>query len=229
MNLSATPLHTLYLPSHASTLGSQHRAAALASVLGSRHQVVDLQPHLELIKQSVGSTTQEALGNAAGRMRMLLTYAVAQAQSPDLVVLVVGSANGDEGRLGYFSKWDASAADLNPLATLSKAWVRRLVAQLAERGDAKLAEICRALLAATPSAELWPGQTDEQELGLTYEQVERLGGKHSWGLTGMMATLPPTDHPAVHRYWQRWWANRHKADAIPAALNLTGDQPHYPH
>lgn len=202
-------LHTAYLKGPGSSRESEERASQLAQTIGSEHVVIQMDTLLNAISEQL--TGCHWLGNATARLRMVLTYALAQ-QSKQLL-LVVGSANADEGRMGYFTKWDASAADLNPLASLSKQDIRRMVAHLA-RGRQSV----NSLLTAIPSAELWPGQTDEAEMGITYEQLGRLGRLHHLGPQAMKDAGEDPD--LVDRYWQRWWANRHKADAIPAALQL---------
>ena len=78
-------------------------------------------------------------------------------------LLVIGTGNLSEATVGYFTKWGDGAHDLNPLANLTKREVYIL---------AKYLGVPKAIINAKPSADLWPGQTDEDELGLTYEQID---------------------------------------------------------
>ena len=88
-----------------------------------------------------------------------MTYEYAQINN----LLVIGTGNLSEATVGYFTKWGDGAHDLNPLANLTKREVYIL---------AKYLGVPEAIIKAKPSADLWPGQTDEDELGLTYEQID---------------------------------------------------------
>jgi len=77
--------------------------------------------------------------------------------------LVIGTGNLAERTVGYFTKWGDGACDLNPLAMLTKQEVRTL---------ARFLEVPDCIIAKQPSAGLWEGQTDEDELGMTYQQID---------------------------------------------------------
>jgi NAD+ synthase len=79
--------------------------------------------------------------------------------------LVVGTSNKTEILLGYTTQWGDSAAAINPIGDLYKTQVRQLSRAMGIPG---------AIIDKAPSADLWIGQTDEGELGFTYEQVDRL-------------------------------------------------------
>lgn len=100
------------------------------------------------------------LGNFAARIRMALLYDYAHA----LGGLVVGTSNRSEILLGYGTRWGDTACDINPLGNLLKTEVRLLAALL---------NVPQEIMDAVPSADLWPGQTDEAELGLTYAEVDK--------------------------------------------------------
>ncbi len=101
-----------------------------------------------------------ALANVKPRLRMVALYYYANL----LGYLVLGTGNRDELTVGYFTKWGDGACDALPLGDLLKGEVRAL---------ARVLDVPGAILERPPSAGLWPGQTDEQELGILYEQLDR--------------------------------------------------------
>ncbi len=100
-------------------------------------------------------------GNVMARARMIILYD----QSEVFKGLVVGTGNKTEMLLGYSTLYGDSACALNPLGDLYKTQIRQLAADLG---------VPEAIQQKAPSADLWIGQTDESELGFTYEQVDQL-------------------------------------------------------
>lgn len=100
-------------------------------------------------------------GNVMARLRMIIAYD----QSEAFKGLVVGTGNKTEILLGYTTLFGDSACAINPLGDLYKTQVRQLARDLS---------IPEGIISKPPSADLWIGQTDEGELGFTYEEVDRL-------------------------------------------------------
>jgi NAD+ synthase len=100
-------------------------------------------------------------GNIMARARMIVAYD----QSERFKGLVVGTGNKTEILLGYTTLYGDSACAINPIGDLYKTQVRQL---------AKAMEIPAVIIAKAPSADLWAGQTDEGELGFTYDEVDKL-------------------------------------------------------
>jgi NAD+ synthase len=100
-------------------------------------------------------------GNAMARARMIVLYD----QSAAFEGLVVGTGNKTEILLGYTTLYGDSASALNPIGDLYKTQVRQL---------AEAVSVPQAIIDKPPSADLWAGQTDEAELGFTYERVDQL-------------------------------------------------------
>lgn len=100
-------------------------------------------------------------GNIMARMRMIVLYD----QSAAFGGLVVGTGNKTEILLGYSTLYGDSACAINPIGDLYKTQVRQLSGDLG---------VPRPIIDKAPSADLWSGQTDEGELGFTYEEVDRL-------------------------------------------------------
>ena len=99
------------------------------------------------------------LGNIIARMRMICLFD----QAKKLKALVVGTENKSEKLLGYFTRFGDEASDLEPIMHLYKTEVIEL---------AKTLGVPAAVIQAAPTAGLWPGQTDEVELGSTYAEID---------------------------------------------------------
>ncbi|MEK3882822.1 ammonia-dependent NAD(+) synthetase [Paenibacillus sp. PL2-23] len=95
-------------------------------------------------------------GNVKARTRMVMQYALAF----DLNLLVVGTDHASEAITGFYTKWGDGAVDITPLSTLNKRQVRQLAAYLG---------VPDSVLKKAPTAGLWEGQTDEDELGIKYD------------------------------------------------------------
>ena len=98
------------------------------------------------------------MANLRPRERTQYLYAYAQTNN----MLVIGTTNYSEYMLGYFTKW-GDMSDINPLQNLTKGEVYIL---------AKYLEIPESIINTKPSAELWEGQTDEEEMGLSYQEID---------------------------------------------------------
>lgn len=117
----------------------------------------DLISEYDIQKDEAGKL---ALNNTKVRLRMVTLYAYAQSRG----ALVLGTDNADEIHVGYFTKYGDGAADLVPLAELTKGEVFEA---------SKMLSVPESIINRTPTAGLFSGQTDEGELGVTYEQLDR--------------------------------------------------------
>src|SRR6185369_9533252 len=100
-------------------------------------------------------------GNFAARMRMSVLYD----RSVTFGGLVVGTGNKTEGLIGYTTLFGDSASAFNPIGDLYKSQIRQLAVALG---------VPDAIVRKPPSADLWPGQTDEAEGGFSYPVLDRL-------------------------------------------------------
>lgn len=127
-------------------------------------RIVDLTPvkNAELnALEGVTALNASALANIAPRLRMLTLYAVAAAENR----LVAGTGNKSEAYVGYFTKWGDGAHDFNPIADLTVTEIYEFLRYL---------NAPESILTKAPSAALFEGQTDEQEMGVTYAELDAL-------------------------------------------------------
>ena len=135
---------------------------ALAEQFGIETRTVDLTPVREAELRALEGTvtlTDMAIANIAPRLRMTTLYTMGQAENR----LVAGTGNRSEIYMGYFTKWGDGASDFNPIADLCASEVFEFLRFL--NAPASIVE-------KAPSAGLYEGQTDEQELGVSYAAVD---------------------------------------------------------
>lgn len=152
----------LILPCHSDPL-DEADARLVADTLDIPCERVDLGAAYDALAERLGAIgvhSGPALANLKARLRMATLYAVAQARS----LLVCGTGNRAEIATGYFTKFGDSASDLLPLADLLKCEVRALAAHLG---------VPERIVLKAPSAGLWAGQTDEGEMGFSYDDLDR--------------------------------------------------------
>jgi NAD+ synthase len=128
--------------------------------------------------------SQLAQANLKARLRMITLYYTAR----QLEYMVVGSSNRSELTIGYFAKYGDGGVDIMPLGNLVKGQVREL---------AHFLGIPQAIIDKPPSAGLWEGQTDEGEIGFSYEALDRyiLNGDAPDELKGKIeARIAASDH-----------------------------------
>lgn len=149
------------MPYRTSSPDSLEHAALLIEQFGVPSVTIPITPMADPLIERDPDMSEVRRGNILARMRMIVLYD----QSAVFQGLVVGTSNKTEILLGYTTLWGDSACAINPLGDLYKTQVRQLARDL---------NIPDPILVKPPSADLWPGQTDEGELGFTYERVDRL-------------------------------------------------------
>ena len=136
---------------------------ALAEQFHIETRTVDLTAvrEAELSALSVATQiNQAALVNIAPRLRMTTLYAIAASENR----IVAGTGNRSEAYLGYFTKWGDGAHDFNPISDLTVTEIFAFLEYL---------KAPRCIIDKAPSAGLFDGQTDEAEMGVTYQAVDR--------------------------------------------------------
>ena len=185
----------LLMPCHSSPKSAQD-ATLVAKKMGIRIQLVDLTAAYDAMVQCVPHSGGIELTNIRPRLRMAALYCAAQAKN----YLVVGTSNRTETLIGYFTKWGDGACDIRPIASLYKHQIFSLAREL---------DIPEAIISKPPTADLWDGQTDENEIGMTYADLDAI----LQGIeTGQLADFAPEK---VERVRQMIAGSEHKRNAIP--------------
>lgn len=151
----------LLLPSSSSSPSSGRDAAALLAGLGVRSETVEITPMVEAFLRSVPDADRLRKGNLMARSRMIVLFD----RSARDRAIVVGTSNKTEILLGYGTLYGDTACGINPLGDLYKTQIWDLARALG---------VPRAIIDKKPSADLWEGQSDEEELGFSYTLVDRL-------------------------------------------------------
>ncbi|MCI4346486.1 MAG: NAD+ synthase [Thermoplasmata archaeon] len=150
-----------------------------------------------------GQPDPTAWGNVKARIRMTILYAEARARD----ALVLGTGNKSELLTGYFTKYGDGGADLLPLGDLYKTEIRELANEL---------HIPDPIRSRPPTAGLWEGQTDEGELGLPYDQLDRiLRGAEELQDPKSIAKIVGLPEATVREVIKRIGRNRHKRRLPP--------------
>jgi NAD+ synthase len=132
-------------------------AVALANSYGVEFEIISIAD----IVEAFNCSDEYRKANMMARVRMTVLYDQAMKNN----ALVVGTTNLSEYYLGYFTKWGDGAVDLEPLMSMTKTEVFEI---------AKLLGLPSIFLSKKPSADLWEGQTDEDEMGLKYSEVDKI-------------------------------------------------------
>jgi NAD+ synthase len=151
----------ILMPYASSSPASVSDAEALVGHLGILAERCDITPIVKGFLESAGDPGPHRLGNVMARCRMMVLYD----RSMEHDALPLGTSNKTELLLGYGTLHGDLASALNPLGDLYKTQVRVLSAAL---------RLPRAILTKPPSADLRPDQTDESDLGFSYDEVDRI-------------------------------------------------------
>lgn len=136
-------------------------AQALARRLGIRRRVLDISPMVDAYFRMAPTQNRTQRGNKMARERMSILYDFSVREK----ALVLGTSNKTELLIGYGTLHGDLACAVNPLGDLYKTQVRQM---------AKHLRLLEDILKKRPSAGLWPGQTDEKEIGLSYQELDEI-------------------------------------------------------
>ncbi|HET6277890.1 MAG TPA: NAD+ synthase [Candidatus Polarisedimenticolia bacterium] len=159
--LGARNVLCVLLPYRTSSPDSLRDARRLARQLGAPTRRIDISPMIDAYFRLQPRASRVRRGNKMARERMSILYDLSVREQ----ALVLGTSNKTELLLGYGTIHGDMASALNPLGDLFKTQVRLLAEQLG---------IPRAIVWKTATADLWKGQSDEQELGYAYRDIDRL-------------------------------------------------------
>lgn len=256
-------LHTTYMGTDNSSKATESRAKRLGEVIGSYHHSIKIDSAVSAMINiflkatgkkpdfsSRGGTISEdlALQNIQARIRMVTAYLFAQLlpwiRGKKGFLLVLGSANVDEGLRGYMTKYDCSAADLNPIGGISKGDLKRMLLWGAKEFKY---EVLNEIVNAPPTAELRPmtngdeegkehSQTDEEDMGMSYEELGHFGRLRKISRCGPVSMfrklcakwqhLSPSEVAVkVKRFFYYYSVNRHKMCIITPAYHAEAYSP----
>lgn len=242
---------TCYMGTEYSSKQTRNNAENLAKEIGAYHLNIDIDKIVGVFKETIiehlkkepkfesegGTITEDlALQNIQARIRMCLSYLVAGllnwSRSRKGYLLVLASANLDEGLMGYMTKYDCSSGDVNPIGSLSKIRLKKFLIYAHEILNIKS---LKDILEIKPSAELRPGngniiQTDEEDLGVTYDELAIMGQlrkDYKCGPYSMFRRLiklwsdKSTEYilDKVKLFFRRYAVNRHKMTTLTPSVH----------
>ncbi|MEO8196529.1 MAG: NAD+ synthase [Thermoanaerobaculia bacterium] len=218
--LGTERIHAFYLPYRTSDPQSAVDAAAVAAKFGLALTTIDISPQIDAYFDHVDPEADRVRrGNKMARERMTILFD----QSKKLGALVTGTSNKSEILLGYSTVFGDNASSLNPIGDLYKQQVWQL---------ARFLGVPEQVAAKRPSADLWPGQTSEGELGFEYTMADEvLYLMFDQGLTAEEVVDRGYPEAVVGRIVQLERANRFKrrlmliARLSNSAINLDREIP----
>jgi NAD+ synthase len=149
------------MPHRSSHDSSLDDATRLAEKLGIDYRIVDISPMIDAYFQSIDDSNRLRVGNKMARERMSILFDISHQENR----LVLGTGNRTEICLGYTTWYGDAACSINPLGQLYKTEVRLVAKDLG---------VPESIITKAPTADLWEGQTDEGEIGVTYDELDRL-------------------------------------------------------
>lgn len=258
-------LHCCYMGTRNSGEDTRSRAERLAARIGAYFTDLKIDKavdaHYELMSDAFGGfkprftvhggtpSESKALENCQARNRMVVQYELAQLSTQarglpraGASLLVLSSGNVDENLRGYYTKYDASSADLAPLGSISKTDAANFQRWARDEWDIPLMD---EFLNATPTAELQPlkdgitDQSDEVEMGLTYAELSDLGILRKVHKLGPWSTYLRllgnwNNRPGfgareiadkVMLFYRFYAINRHKTTVLTPAVHMSGYNP----
>jgi NAD+ synthase len=159
--IGAERLLCVLMPYRTSSDASRTDAESVVAALGCASELVDISPMVDAFFASDADAAPLRRGNVMARQRMTVLYD----RSVTWRGLVVGTGNKTESLIGYTTIFGDNACAFNPIGDLYKSQVRQLAAVLG---------VPDSIIRKAPSADLWPGQTDESEAGFSYPVLDRL-------------------------------------------------------
>lgn len=161
--LGSTNVYPVFLPYGDQSVADSEVMVEFTQIPKENWINLNIKPIVDAVLQTIGTSATDQLrsGNVMARSRMILLYDVAKQRDG----LVCGTENKSEKYLGYFTRFGDEASDIEPIQHLYKTQVRQLAQYL---------NFPAQILTKAPSAGLWQNQTDETELGFSYEVADQV-------------------------------------------------------
>ena len=196
--LGAENVLALRMPYKTSSADSLNDAEAVIEDLGLQNHTLAISEMADPLIERFPDMSKLRRGNIMARMRMVTLYDQSMAWGG----LVMGTSNKTEFLLGYSTIYGDSGVALHPIADLYKCQVRQLARSLG---------VPRVIIEKPPSADLWVGQTDEAELGFTYDEADQvLMLLVDERYTAEEVAAEGFEREFVARIWERVKANHYK-------------------
>ena len=151
----------LSMPYRTSSRSSVEDARLVAEILEIEFHEIEITPQIDAYFQLFPDADNVRRGNKMARERMSILYDFAHWKG----ALVIGTSNKSELLIGYSTRWGDNAHDINPIGDLYKTQVWEM---------AEFVGVPERIVKKKPSADLWPGQTDEGEIGLSYRTLDQI-------------------------------------------------------
>jgi len=151
----------VFMPFRATSPKDYKITSDLSDEWGTEYRIIDVQPVVDSLSAVLQSEEDDAMerGNTSARCRMIVLYNLARKRN----YLVMGTSNQSELMTGYFTKFGDGACDITPLANMYKTNVKQL---------AKMIGVPDEIIQRPPSAGFWEDQTDEEEMGISYDMLD---------------------------------------------------------
>ena len=177
-------------------------AVELCEQIGIKHSIIDIKDYLNEFEKVEWKQNKIAEMNTASRIRAVILYNYANTHN----ALVIGTSNKTEILLGYFTKYGDGAVDIEVIGKLFKTEEREL---------AKFLKIPDKIITKTPTAELYHGQTDEEELGMSYDELDKILKLYVDGNSTLNIIEKGFEKEQVEKILYRIKANEHKRNMPP--------------
>lgn len=202
--IGPSQVHCILMPVDAKKDQHFNDAKEIAESLGVKYEIFELKNVIKAFNPL--KLEKVALGNLTARVRMVVWYAKANQNN----LLVLGTGNKSELMVGYFTKYGDGGVDILPIADLYKVNVREL---------ARHVNVPEQIITKVPTAGLWAGQTDEGEIGVTYDEIDTILFLHiERGYSPDKIKAYGVDSSKVDRVLGMMARSHHKRNLLPKAI-----------
>ncbi len=154
-------IHAFFMPDSNTPKTDSDDVKKLSDALGIEIRTIDIASVADAFKALLSIEDRSAMGNVKSRTRMIILYYFANIHKG----LVVGTTNRTEYLIGYYTKFGDGACDIEPIMHLYKHDVWEFASYM---------KVPESIIKKKPSAGLWEGQTDEEEIGMTYSDLDKV-------------------------------------------------------
>ncbi len=188
----------VHMPDSVTPKEDRDDAKLVAKKLGIELRIIEIGEIVEKMKEKIKLKNEMSTANLKARIRMAILYSIANDENR----LVAGTSNKSEILIGYFTKYGDGASDFVPIGDLYKTQVRMLAEKMG---------VPSHIISKAPTAGLLPGQSDEKEIGVKYEILDKiLYGMELGFKEDKIAEILDIDAKIVKRVFDMHERSRHK-------------------